>query len=320
VANFNLTPTFEVRAGFLRQRAPAAPPEEQRAQRINRTCARCHQVLFSRYPFTWEGGVRARNPGGSNINSGEARDLLLGGCASRMSCVTCHDPHAPDNRARMDALEGPSGNAICLGCHGQFAAPGALAAHSHHRADGAGALCMNCHMPRKNMSLDTRLARYHRIGSPTDVARVESDRPLECALCHADRTVRQLVESMEAWWGKRYDRAALGALYGSLDANPIEVTMARGKAHEQAAAIATAGQLRGRELAPLVAAQLVHPYPIVRYYAARALETMLGQRSPIDLHRSTAQIREQAARWLGGFGLAMGEPGVVPRPPAGDEE
>ncbi len=46
---------------------------------------------------------------------------------------------------------------------------------------------------------------------------------------------------MERWWGRRYDRAALAALYGSLDARPLEATLARGKAHEQAVALATLG-------------------------------------------------------------------------------
>src|SRR5262249_1363855 len=34
---------------------------------VNRVCARCHQVLFSRYPFTWEGGRRDAAAGGSHI-------------------------------------------------------------------------------------------------------------------------------------------------------------------------------------------------------------------------------------------------------------
>jgi predicted CXXCH cytochrome family protein len=281
VDNFNLTPTFEVKSPFVRQVAPTGlSPRELRAQRINRTCARCHQVLFSRYPFTWEGGLRARDPGGSNINSGEARDLLLGGCANAMTCVDCHDPHAPDNRAHMDALEGAAGNRVCIRCHTKYDKIIALEAHTHHKADGPGGVCMNCHMPRKNMSLDTRLTRYHRIGSPTDRARVESDRPLECALCHTDETVGSLVDRMEQWWHKRYDRRNLVSLYGSLEARPLVVALTRGRAHEQATALgvfrerATAN--RARDLAPLVADQLTHPYPIVRYYAVRALEALIG--------------------------------------------
>ena len=62
-------------------------------------------------------------------------------------------------------------------------------AHTHHDPAGAGGRCLGCHMPQKNMSLDNRLGRYHRIASPTETAKVEGDRPLECALCHGDKPV-----------------------------------------------------------------------------------------------------------------------------------
>jgi predicted CXXCH cytochrome family protein len=313
VENFNVAPSFEVTSPFVHQVAPAGlSPAQLRAQRLNRVCARCHQVLFSRYPFTWEGGLRARDPGGSNINSGEARDFLLGGCAGAMTCVDCHDPHAPDNRARMDALEGTAGNRVCLRCHTKYDNVIALEAHAHHKAGGPGGACMSCHMPRKNMSLDTRLTRYHRIGSPNDPARVERDRPLECALCHADRSVGTLVAQMEAWWPKHFDRAALLKLYGSLEANPVEVALTRGKAHEQATALGLYRQLavsggadaeRARRAAPSLASQLTHPYPILRYYAARALESALGEPSPIDLHQDDDRIRHAATEWLGRHGV-----------------
>jgi predicted CXXCH cytochrome family protein len=316
VENFNLAPSFELKSPFLRQQPAAGlSPSQVRAQRINRVCARCHQVLFSRYPFTWEGGLRAHvsSLGGSNINSGEARDFLLGGCSSAMTCVDCHDPHAPDNRARMDALEGGAGDRVCLRCHTKYDNVITREAHSHHRAGGAGASCMGCHMPRKNMSLDTRLSRYHRIGSPTDRARVESDRPLECALCHPDKTVGALVEKMESWWQKRYDRDALTRLYGSLEARPLEVALLSGRAHEQAAALGVlrewasngpTGRSAVRTLAPLISVQLTHPYPILRYYAWRALEAALGQPPPVELHQENVRIRAQADSWLAGFGLA----------------
>ena len=237
-------PDFAPRSSFLEARPEVARAdgEVSRAERINRACARCHQVLFSRYPFTWEGGERrGPSPGGSSITSGEGRDFLLGGCARQMSCVTCHDPHGADRRADLDRLATPAGNGVCVRCHGQYAAPAALARHAHHDPNGAGASCVGCHMPRKNMGLGYALTRYHRIGLPDDPVRVERDRPIECALCHADKTVADLVSTMERWWGRRYDRAALKTLYGSLEARPLEATLARGKAHEQAVALATLG-------------------------------------------------------------------------------
>ena len=298
-----------------RSRLFAVRPEQQsHAQQVNRVCARCHQVLFSRYSFTWEGGLRGLNPGGSNINSGEARDFLLGGCASQMSCTTCHDPHAPDDEAerRLTELQGPAGNAICLRCHPQFKTPEALAAHSHHDPSGPGGLCMNCHMVKKNMSLDTQLGRYHRIGSPTDEARVLGDRPLECAVCHTDRSVAALTADMERWYGKTYDREALQRLYGDLEQNVLMATLKRGKPHEQVVAIALLGRDRRREAVPMLQQQLVHQYPLLRYYVQRALEQITGGPAPadFDLHQDNAKILAAAASWLG----AAANPTPTPAP------
>ena len=286
-------PDFAPRSAFLEARPEVARTDGEvtRAERINRVCARCHQVLFSRYPYTWEGGQRRGvSPGGSSITSGEGRDLLLGGCARQMSCVTCHDPHAEDRRADLERLATPAGNGVCVRCHAQYAAPAALAKHAHHDPDGAGASCVGCHMPRKNMGLGYALTRYHRIGLPDDPVRVERDRPLECALCHTDKTVGDLVTTMEGWWGRRYDRAALATLYGGLDVRPLPATLERGRAHEQAVALAALGAAHVTAAAPDVARQLVNPFPLVRYYARRALEALRGQDCSVDLDRPTSEI------------------------------
>ena len=295
-------PSYLPHASFLSTSPTPVDPVAARAQAINRTCARCHQVLFTGYPFAWEGTLRKdAQPGGSHINSGEGRDLLLGSCATKMACTACHDPHAKDRGAALAKIDGIGGNPICLGCHEKYAAPAALAAHSHHDPAGVGGACMSCHMPKKNMTLDSRLGRYHRVGSPNDPVRVERDRPLECALCHADKRVAELVDTMEAWWGKRYDRKALRDLYGELNANVMRATLARGKAHEQVSAIYTLGASGARDAAPLIAAQLLHPYPILRYYARNALVALLGPVPAgvtLDVHADALSIVRASERWL----------------------
>jgi len=289
-------PDFAPRSAFMRAKPPAGWGEVTRAEWINRTCARCHQVLFSRYPFTWEGKARrGGEAGGSSITSGEARDFLLGGCARQMSCVTCHDPHGEDRRETLARLATPAGNGTCTRCHGTYAAPEALRAHAHHDPAGAGGSCVACHMPRKNMGLGYALTRYHRIGAPTETARVEGDRPLECALCHADKSVETLVDAMERFWGKRYDRARLAALYGDLDAPVLSATLARGKPHEQATALGVLGEARVAAALPAAAGQLTNPVPLVRYYARRAVEQIRGAPCDVDLDRATPEI-ERAAR------------------------
>lgn len=274
-------PSFAPRAPFLDVRpvaAGAAAPSPAAWQ--NRACARCHQVLFSRYARTWEGGSR-RSPaeaGGSHITSGEARDFLLGGCASAMACSTCHDPHGEDRRDRLARLATPAGNGVCTGCHGQFASADAVRAHAHHDPRGQGGACIACHMPRKNMGLGYELTRYHRIGSPTDAARVEGDRPIECVMCHAEKTVGALLDDMQRMWGKNYDEAALRRLYGSRDQNVLLATIARGYPHEQATALGIAGERKFAAALPAIIGQSQsNAYPLVRLYAGVAKDALEGR-------------------------------------------
>ncbi len=257
--------------------SPASSPATTStpAQAQTRMCARCHQVLFSRYPFTWEGGRRDAAPGGSHIASGEARDFLLGGCAGAMTCTTCHDPHGGDTPEALRRLASPEGNARCTPCHRELEGAARLREHAHHDPTGAGGACIACHMARKNMGLGGTLTRYHRIGSPTDAARVLGDRPLECALCHVDRSVAQLADAMEAWWPVRYPRQRLAEMYGSLDANVVRATLERGRPHEQAVAVGRLGEARAKDAAPLVArVAQASEYPLVREWARRALDAM----------------------------------------------
>ena len=303
VANPDRLPSFEPRSPLVRFR----PPERgsSRAFWINRACSRCHTVLFSGYRWTWEGGERTgRAPGGSSINSGEARDFLLGACSGEMTCVDCHDPHGRAEPERMRRLQTPAGNLICTRCHTALRGPAALRAHSHHAPDGEAGACLACHMPRKNLGLDYRLTAYHRIGSPTDPERVLRDRPLECALCHGDRSVEQLVVTMERWWGKRFDRAALRALYGAdLGVNALRAALA-GKPHEQAAAFGVLGERRVAGAVPALAEGLSHRLPILRFFARAAIERITGQPVPVDLHARAAGLKIEVRRWLGGTGRA----------------
>lgn len=302
VASPSIIPAFEPRSPLLR----AVPPKgrDTRASAINRACARCHTVLTFAYPWTWEGRKRSDAvPGGSPVNSSEGRDFQLGGCSSQMSCTTCHDPHAGSSRARLEKLD----NATCTSCHPALATETGLRAHTHH-APGSGSACVDCHMPKKNLGLTYELSRYHRIGSPTDEERVLGDRPLECALCHRDKSVADLVGTMERWWGKRYDRDRLRALYGDLAAGAIASTLARGKPHEQAAAIGVLGELGTRDDVPALLPYLAHPFPQVRYFAKHAIERLTGAPLVLDVERPAGELRRALPRELAQFGVPTSTP------------
>jgi predicted CXXCH cytochrome family protein len=278
--------------------AVTRPADERNARvsDINRGCARCHQVLFSGYEWTWEGGHRRQGPGGSHINSGEGRDFLLGGCKTALSCTQCHDPHA--ERSAQKAKDHPEQmNALCTSCHARYAGAG-LAAHTHHAPASAGSSCIECHMPRKNMALDGTLSRYHRIGSPTDADRVHLDRPLECALCHQDASVRTLVDAMERFWGKKYDRDILSKAYGSLDANALLATAQRGHPHEQAVAFQLLPSAKVQGSAQAIAPGLWGPRPLVRGYAKDALSKLAGVPCDIDTDAPREEIELRAAAFL----------------------
>ena len=291
--------TFRVASPAFERLEPPGRADT-RASRINRACGRCHTVLFSRYADTWEGGRLGHEPGGSAINSGEARDFLLGGCSDQMSCATCHDPHRLDQPGRMGPLGGLPGNPICVACHGAYAGDAAVAAHTHHDPRGGGSACLACHMPRKNLSLVIGLTRYHRIGAPNDPRRVERDRPLECAVCHPTATVAHLVEAMERWWGRRYDRGALSALYGpDLTVNAVLATLDRGKPHERAVALALAGEVRLAGALPLAVAALDNPIALVRYYAEAAIERLAPGRVHLDMSLPGHALVAEAWRQLG---------------------
>lgn len=275
------------------------PADERnaRASDINRGCARCHQVLFSGYEWTWEGGRRRQGPGGSHINSGEGRDFLLGGCKTALSCTQCHDPHA--ERAGQNAKDHPEQiNALCTTCHARYAGPIGLRTHTHHAAESKGSQCIECHMPRKNMALDGSLSRYHRIGSPTDADRVHLDRPLECALCHTDASVKTLVDAMERFWGKKYDRDILTKAYGSLDNNALLATAQRGLPHEKAVAFQLLGGAKVPGSAQVIAQGLWVERPLVRGYAKDALSKLAGAPCDIDTDASRQDIEVRAAAFL----------------------
>jgi predicted CXXCH cytochrome family protein len=288
-----IAPSFAIRSrAFVAE--PGGGTSSTAARTQNGVCARCHTVLFSRYEPTWEGGRRSREPGGSTINSGEARDFSLGGCASAMTCTTCHDPHGEDDRAALDRMGTPAGNGVCGTCHAHGRDDTSLARHTKHAPGSAGSACLACHMPQKNMGLDLEPTRYHRIGSPTDRERSERDRPLECALCHTEASVETVARWMGDLFGKRPATSALKTLYGDdLSVPVLDATLRRGLPHERAIAASRVAE-RGARAVPEILPVLSDEIVLVRHHAKHALERAAGVVLPVDVDTPDAALRARA--------------------------
>ena len=108
-----------------------------------------------------------------------------------VTCSDCHDPHT----AKLPQV---SLNAVCGKCHSQqkFGSE----QHTHHKAESAGALCVNCHMTTKTyMVVDAR--RDHSFRVPRPDFSVAYGTPNACNQCHKDKTKQWAVETVVKWYG-----------------------------------------------------------------------------------------------------------------------
>ena len=145
----------------------------------------------SQDPPYWADG-RPRRFSNDAIGLWQSQCYLRGGA----TCTTCHtDPHLP-NVDRNPQLA-PANNALCAKCHQQVAS--SVAAHSRHRADGPGASCVECHMPKTVVSIKSTM-RDHTIGVPAPENTVKFGIPNACTECHKDKPASWAVDRLNAWW------------------------------------------------------------------------------------------------------------------------
>ena len=80
----------------------------------------------------------------------------------------------------------------------------------------------------------------------------------------------------------------------------LESTLARGKAHEQATALHVLGEHKVKRAMPLVAAQLLNRYPLVRYFAREALEKCrVAPAASTSTRKTPSSKPTPAAGWKG---------------------
>ncbi len=121
----------------------------------------------------------------------------------QVSCGTCHDPHGHNSASNPTALKFPDKpDLMCTGCHTQFQDSARAAQHSHHPAESEGSRCVSCHMPRIMDALVFR-ARTHQIDDIPNAEMTrhfgEEDSPNACLLCHQQKSVGWVQQSLLEW-------------------------------------------------------------------------------------------------------------------------
>ncbi len=115
-------------------------------------------------------------------------------------CMDCHEPHS------AKILQ--PGNALCMRCHtGTYPNSPKIdpPTHTHHKLNGEGGQCVNCHMPQTTyMQRDPR--RDHGFTIPDPLLTKEHGIPNACNRCHADKDTDWALAAVEKWYGPRMDR------------------------------------------------------------------------------------------------------------------
>ena len=128
-----------------------------------------------------------------------------------ITCINCHDSHTLQPTAEKN-----NGNALCMKCHA-FGSPigphqQSLEAHTHHKKESKGSLCVECHMPKtgRHTGKSPITVRSHLFRFVTPAETLKYSMPPEtnaCYICHRKKSLKRLQKELEAWgmvdWDKR---------------------------------------------------------------------------------------------------------------------
>jgi tetratricopeptide (TPR) repeat protein len=114
--------------------------------------------------------------------------------SGKLDCMHCH---TSSGRYRFS---GDSANQACLPCHEEQVRDSA--AHSHHKPDGKGNLCVACHMPMTGFA---RMRRSdHSMRAPMPAATIRYKSPNACNKCHDDKDAAWADQWVHKWYSRDY--------------------------------------------------------------------------------------------------------------------
>lgn len=256
----------------------------------NANCSGCHakaQVITSDFKpgdtfFDHYGLVTLENPD----YYPDGRDLgenytytswLMSPCvkSGKLDCMHCH---TSSGRYRFKAED--KANQACMPCHKEKVDN--PTAHTHHKADSKGSMCISCHMPT------TEFARMHRTDHsmlpPTPAATLAYKSPNACNLCHKDKDAAWADAQVRKWRSRDYQAPIL--LRASLiDAarrgdwtrlqEMLDYVTAEGRDEVFATSlIRLIPPGSDPRVAPMLLAAIKDPSPLVRSAAAVALQAV----------------------------------------------
>jgi tetratricopeptide (TPR) repeat protein len=189
-----------------------------------------------------------------------------------VTCSDCHEPHSLQLRA--------PGNGVCLQCHA--GADYDDRKHHFHASGGAGAQCVDCHMPAKNfMVVDPRRDHSFRIPRPDLSARFGA--PNACNGCHTDRQAAWAADKLREWYGQtprglQNYAAALQAARAGGGNTAAELSALLGDGNQPAIARATAAAALQSRLDPDAVRALIGVIdaadPLLRHAAIQGLAAL----------------------------------------------
>jgi predicted CXXCH cytochrome family protein len=234
--------------------------------------------------------------GTPRLTAYEYQGLLQSRCAQQgtLTCQSCHGMHEGEPRGQLRVgLRGADADRMCTRCHAAYAERGAAALHARHDAEGAGARCVGCHMPRVVYGvLDVH--RSHRIELPDPARAARDGRPDACTGCHVTETPAWAAAARARLWGREAVPAGgRGPLDLAFAGDPVARAVAvdaLGREQEPLAADA-----RARRAGTLLDVMQGDAYPAVRHLAARAFDRLVADTSARSAYDPAAPAEARAA-------------------------
>jgi tetratricopeptide (TPR) repeat protein len=182
----------------------------------NHLCASCHAKATAPLTSSYPPGERFFNhfdlvtlensdyyPDGRDLGENYTyTSWLMSPCAKsgKLDCMHCHT-----SSGRYRFREKARANDACLPCH--EARVSDASAHTYHKPDSPGSICVSCHMP---MTSFARMNRSdHSMLPPTPAATLVYKSPNACNICHMDKDAAWADAYVRKWRERDYQAPAL---------------------------------------------------------------------------------------------------------------